>query len=136
MPEARSCIFHITKIVDSSPGWCSSVDWARACEAKGRRFDSQSGHMPGLWTMLPVGDAWEATTHWCFSVSLSPSLPFSLKINFKNLKKKSVDSDSVFWFGFFFFGQCFCCFYGRVDFQRSITTCFCWHHLGYVNLKI
>ena len=36
------------KNVDSSPGWCGSVDGARACEPKDRRLDSQSGHMPGL----------------------------------------------------------------------------------------
>ena len=29
----------------------------------------------------PVGSMGEATTHWCFSPSLSPSLPLSLKIN-------------------------------------------------------
>ena len=37
--------------------------------------------MPGLWARSLVGGAQEATTHWCFSPSLSPSLPFSLKIN-------------------------------------------------------
>ena len=63
------------------PGWHSSVDWAWACEPKGHRFYSQSGHTPGLWAMSPVGDSWGATTHWCFSPSLSLSLPLSLKIN-------------------------------------------------------
>ena len=29
------------------------VDW----EAKGSWFDSQSGHMPGLWARSPVGGA-------------------------------------------------------------------------------
>ena len=29
---------------------------------------------PGL-----IGGMWEATTHWCFSPSLSPSLPLSKK---------------------------------------------------------
>ena len=64
-----------------SPGWCGSVDWVPACEPKGYRFDSQSGHMPGLWARSPVGGAREATTHWCLSLSPSPSLPLSLKIN-------------------------------------------------------
>ena len=32
-----------------SPGWCGSVDRAPACGPKDRWFDSQSGHMPGLW---------------------------------------------------------------------------------------
>ena len=65
-------------------GWMP--DW----EPKGRQFDSQSGHMPGLRARSPLGGAWEATTHWCFSPSLSPSLPLSLKINkiFKKERKK------------------------------------------------
>ena len=33
----------------------------------------------------PVGGVWEATTYWCFSPSLSPSLPLSLKINKYNI---------------------------------------------------
>ena len=60
------------------PGWCSSVDWAWACKPKGRQFNSQSGHMPGLPARSPVGDAWEATTHRCLPLS---SFPLSLKIN-------------------------------------------------------
>ena len=71
-----------------SPGWYGSVDWVPVCEPNGCQFNSQSGHMPGLWARSPVGDAQEATTHWCFSPSLSPSLPLSLKINKLNLKKK------------------------------------------------
>ena len=63
------------------PGWCSSVDWAPACRPKGCQFDSQSGHMPGLQARSPVGGTQEATTHWFFSPSLSPSLPLSLKIS-------------------------------------------------------
>ena len=66
---------------EMSPSWCRSVDWARACKPKGCGFDSQSEHMPGLWDRSPVGGEWQATTHWCFSPSLSPSLPLSLKIN-------------------------------------------------------
>ena len=60
-----------------SPGWCGSVDWVLACEAKGHWFNSQPGHMPGLQSKSPLGGAWVATTHWCFSPSLSPSLPLS-----------------------------------------------------------
>ena len=70
------------------PGWCSSVDWTLACEPKGRQFDSQSGHMPGLWVRSLVEGGRKATTDWCFSPLLSPSLPFCLKINKQNLKKK------------------------------------------------
>ena len=36
------------------PGWCGSVDWALACEPKGRWFNPQSGHMPGLQPRSPV----------------------------------------------------------------------------------
>ena len=62
-----------------SPGWCGSVDWTLDWEAKGRWFNSQSGHMPGLQARSPVRGAWEATIHWCYSPSLSPSLPLSKK---------------------------------------------------------
>ena len=34
--------------VNFSRSWCGSVDGTPACEPKGRWFDSQSGHMPGL----------------------------------------------------------------------------------------
>ena len=59
------------------------VVWLSGLSAKGLscQFDSQSGHMPGLWARSPVGGAPEATIHWCFSPSLSPSFPLSLKIN-------------------------------------------------------
>ena len=77
----------ITQKIYPCPGWCGSVDWVPACKARALWFDSQSGHMPGLQARPPVGDMWEATTHWCFFPSLSPSLPLSLKINLK-IKKK------------------------------------------------
>ena len=75
----KNCVF--------SPGWCDSVNWVPACEPKSCWFDSQSGHMPRLQAWSLVGGTWEATTHWCFSPSLSPSLLLSLKINriFKKL---------------------------------------------------
>ena len=60
-----SCI----KILDKGPGWCGSV-WALDCEAKGCQFNSQLGHVLGLWAGSPVWGAREATTHWCFSPSL------------------------------------------------------------------
>ena len=65
----------------SSPGWCGSVDWVLTCEPKGHGFNSQSGHMPGLQARSPEKGMWQATTQRCFSPSLSPSLPLSLKIN-------------------------------------------------------
>ena len=38
-----------------SPGWCGSVDWAPACEPKGRRFNSWVGHMSMLWASPQLG---------------------------------------------------------------------------------
>ena len=67
-----------------SPGWCGSVDWALACEPKGHRFSSQSGHMPGLQARSPVGMQ-DATTHWFFSPSLSPSLSLKRQKAFKKI---------------------------------------------------
>ena len=71
-------------------GWLS--EWSTGCEPKGLRFDSQSGHMPGLLAKSPVGGAQEATTHRCFSPSLSLSLALSKNklINFKKeIKRKT-----------------------------------------------
>ena len=71
------------------PDWYGSVGWALSQEVKVCWFDSWSGHMPGLWvkghcerqpTNVPL-------SHWCFSPSLSLSLPLSQKIN-KIFKKK------------------------------------------------
>ena len=88
-------ISNYQRIVNKSqfcPGWCGSVDWVLACEPKGCWFDFCSGHLPALWARSPVGGVQEATTHWCFSPFLSPSLPLSLKINkiFKIYKNKVV----------------------------------------------
>ena len=47
--------------VQLGSGWCSLVDGVLACELKGRRFDSQSGHMPGLQAWSLVGGMCEAT---------------------------------------------------------------------------
>ena len=69
------------KHIEYSPGWCSSMDWVLAFEPKGGWFDSQSEHMLGLQARFPLWGMEEATTHWCFSPSLCPSLPLSLKIN-------------------------------------------------------
>ena len=40
--------------------WLSGLS---VCEPKGRHFDSQSGYLPGLQAMSPVGGVQEATTH-------------------------------------------------------------------------
>ena len=60
-------------------GWCSSVDWVPDGEPKGCWFDSQPGHMPGLWARSLAQGAWEATTHWCSHPCLLLPLP-SVKI--------------------------------------------------------
>ena len=56
------------------PDRCGSVARALSRKAKGHVFDSRSGHMPGL---RPNPGATEP----CFSPSLSPSIPLSLRIN-------------------------------------------------------
>ena len=40
----------------SHPDWCGLVDWVSSSEPKVHRFDSRSGHMPGLQARSPVGD--------------------------------------------------------------------------------
>ena len=68
---------------NTSPGWYGSVDWAPSCEPKGRWFNSQSRHMPGLWARSPVGGVQEATcfSHTSIFLSLSLSLPSGLSKN-------------------------------------------------------
>ena len=36
-----------------SPDWWGSAGWALSSKEKGGRFDSQSGHMPGLQVWSP-----------------------------------------------------------------------------------
>ena len=83
LPKSCLILFRVTifqlKIFSFCTGWCGSVEWAPPWKPKGHWFDSQSGHVPGLWARSPVGGMWEATTHCCFSPSLP--LPLSLKIN-------------------------------------------------------
>ena len=71
------------------PCWCVSVDSVLACELKGHWFDSQSGHMPGLWARFLVGGSREATSR-CFShTSVFLSTPFlPLFLQNKKIKKK------------------------------------------------
>ena len=64
----------------SSPGWHGSVDWAPAWEPKGHRFNSQSGHMPGLQGQVPSRGR-PRGNHTLMFLSLSFSLPSAL---FKN----------------------------------------------------
>ena len=66
-----------------SPGWCGSVGCMPDWELKSHWFDSQSGHMPGLWAGPYLG---RASGNWSmFSLTLMfPSVflpsPFSKKI--------------------------------------------------------
>ena len=53
--------------------WLSGL--SAGCEPRGRRFNSQLGHMPGFWARSTVVGAREATTHRCFFPCLCPSLP-------------------------------------------------------------
>ena len=62
-----------------SPGCCGSVGRAQSHKVKGHRFDSWSGHLPGLWVRSPVRVPIEGTA-LMFSLpsmflSLSPFLP-------------------------------------------------------------
>ena len=64
------------EVYRASPGWCVSVDWVLACKPKGRWFNSQAGHMPGLWARSPMGGAHERQPHIdvCLPLILPPFL--------------------------------------------------------------
>ena len=61
--QHEGCEQRFSKKGGMSPGWCGSVDGVPAYKPKGCRFNSQSGHVPGLLARSPVGDAQEVTTH-------------------------------------------------------------------------
>ena len=63
------------KKCELGPGWCGSVDGAPASEPKGRKFDSQSGHMPGLLGQVPGLGAHERQPHIDVSLLFLPSFP-------------------------------------------------------------
>ena len=69
---ANKVNFLVNQKTDFCPAWYGSVDWAMACKPKGRWFDSQSGHVPGLQARSPAVGVQEASTH-CFLL-LFPSL--------------------------------------------------------------
>ena len=64
----------------TSPDWCGSVGWESSCKSNGRWFDSVRAH---AWVggQDPSGEHVRGNR----SMSLSPSLPLSLKI--KSFKK-------------------------------------------------
>ena len=70
---------NVTKIYQAlKKSMCSDWGWVLSCKPKGHRFDSQWGHMPGLWARSLLGGKQEATDQ-CFSVTsmfLSLFLPF------------------------------------------------------------
>ena len=68
--KVSGCTSTMSEVLFLGPGWCGSGDWVLACEPKGCRFDSQSGHIPALWARSPVGGMQEAT-----NVSLFLFLP-------------------------------------------------------------
>ena len=47
----------ISQKIKNAPAGMAQLIEHWACEPKGHRLDSQSGHMPGLWTRHPVGGA-------------------------------------------------------------------------------
>ena len=60
MAKKNFCVWNrmyifMPSYLSTGPCWCGSVDWAPAHEPMGCRFDSQSGHMPGLWVRSPIG---------------------------------------------------------------------------------
>ena len=59
-------------------GWCGSMDWVLACKPKDHQFNSQSGHMPGLWARSPVRGVWEATNQGISCTLMFLSLSFTL----------------------------------------------------------
>ena len=60
---------------------CGSVGWTLSHKVKGRRFNSQSGHMPGFRVWSPVG----AKGSWELFLSLTFSFPSPLPKNKYNL---------------------------------------------------
>ena len=62
------------EINENGPSWCSSVDWVRRPVIQRVWFPVREH----AWVAGQVPSTWETTTYWCFSLSLSPSLPLSL----------------------------------------------------------
>ena len=92
------------------PGWCGSVDWVPACEPNSGRFDSQSGHMPGLQARSPVGGMQETTTHWCFSPSFPSPLLGGREGGKRKKKRKERRKERKLWCP----GHRMCSFYVKI----------------------
>ena len=67
------------------------AQWIEHQPANQRVADSIHSQGTRLGCGSPVGRVSEATTHYCFSPSLSPSLPLSLKINKIFFKKGEIN---------------------------------------------
>ena len=78
LPFTLFCFLFCVHKYSARPSLCGSVDWVPACKPKGRQFNSQSRSCAWVAGLVPSRGC--RNTHWCFSPSLSPSLPFS-KIN-------------------------------------------------------
>ena len=77
------------------PGQCGSVGWSIVPSPKGCKFDSQSRHIPRSQVPSQVQAHMGASinvslSHRCFSLSLPPSLPLSLK----EMKKKKSSGEN------------------------------------------
>ena len=66
------------KILSSSSDQCGVVGWVLSHKAKGRWFDSQSGHMPGLWARSPFGAHTRGKRQIKFLSHIDVSFSFSL----------------------------------------------------------
>ena len=55
----------------NSPGWCGSVDWVAPGHQRVASLIPSQGTCLGCRPEVPSRGAREATTHWCFSPSLS-----------------------------------------------------------------
>ena len=88
------------------PSWCGSVDWVPACEPRGGRFDSQSGHMRNISKVFEEKDTWEVTVIlllFCSMVTAPPPVP-SFPVPFDSLLKKLLKTGSIH--GSIFYREC------------------------------
>ena len=79
------CLSFIENLLSPTSS-CGSVDWTWACRLKGWQFDSQSGHMPGLWARSSVAGMQEA--NWSMFLShIDVSLPLFLLLSPLSINK-------------------------------------------------
>ena len=78
--------------ISTSAGWGGSLDRVPACEPKGHQFDSQARTYAWVAGQVPSRGR-TRDNHTLMFLSLSPSLPLSLKIN--KLKKENAQNQKV-----------------------------------------